>query len=321
MYICKKIQEISCRRVVGIRALVSLFAYSTVVLIWAFVRNWRFDSDTLFIALVVGILALAYWSGIYILRAAASIADHDIVAADRIVWRWQGSWRGVPWGIVWIATVLAGLEMLGAFLGSEMIWSHGPPWQYFREGISILASVHGGAAIVVALIAGATIGMAIWGLTPASRQDKIRPNEGIRMSLWNGLKFGVTLGVLISGLLVLVIIAIGEAGGTIGFLMALMASIKPVCTILLLGIVILVSFRYGLLDVIHHWILRLLLYWRNVLPFRAVKFLNYSCDLIFLQRVGGGYIFIHRLILDYFASSQTRGDSPRITQRSLIRSR
>jgi len=299
---------------IGIRALVSLFAYSTVVLIWAFVGNWNFDR--VFSALVIGILALAYWSGIYILRAAASIADHDIFAADRIVWRWQGSWRGVPWGIVWTATVLAGLIMLGALLGSESIFSSGTSWEYLRYEISILASMQGGAAIVVALIAGATIGMAIYGLTPASRQDKIRPNEGIRMSLSNGLKCGATLGVLISGLLVLVIAVLGLSGGFIGIVIHLHLYIA-----LALGIVVLVCFRYGLLDVIHHWILRLLLYWRNVLPFRAVKFLNYSCDLIFLQRVGGGYIFIHRLILDYFASSRTREDSPRNAQRSLIRGR
>jgi eukaryotic-like serine/threonine-protein kinase len=292
---------------IGIRALVSLFAYSTVALIWAFVGNW--DYDPVFVALVMGILALAYCSGIYILRAAASIRDHDIFAADRIVWRWQGSWRGVPWGIVWTATVLAGLTMFCALWLSETIFSSGTSWDYLRYEISSKASMRGGAVIVVALIAGATIGMAIYGLTPASRQDKIRPNEGIRMSLSNGLKCGATLGVLISGLLVLVMAVLALSGSLILIVMG-----NHYYIALAVGIVVLVSFRYGLLDVIHHWILRLLLYWRNVLPFRVVKFLNYSCDLIFLQRVGGGYIFIHRLILDYFASSQTREGSPRTAE-------
>jgi len=32
------------------------------------------------------------------------------------------------------------------------------------------------------------------------------------------------------------------------------------------------------------------------------RFLRYCCDRIFLQKVGGGYIFIHRLLLKHFAS-------------------
>jgi hypothetical protein len=35
---------------------------------------------------------------------------------------------------------------------------------------------------------------------------------------------------------------------------------------------------------------------------RLVPFLDYTADRIFLRKVGGGYIFIHRMLLDYFAS-------------------
>src|SRR4029077_4682644 len=36
-------------------------------------------------------------------------------------------------------------------------------------------------------------------------------------------------------------------------------------------------------------------------PLNLVKFLDQSAKLIFLKKVGGGYIFIHRMLLDYFA--------------------
>jgi len=39
----------------------------------------------------------------------------------------------------------------------------------------------------------------------------------------------------------------------------------------------------------------------NLLPWRLVPFLNHCVDLIFLRRVGGGYIFIHRLLMEHFA--------------------
>lgn len=32
-----------------------------------------------------------------------------------------------------------------------------------------------------------------------------------------------------------------------------------------------------------------------------IRFLDYATERIFLRKVGGGYIFIHRLLQDYFA--------------------
>ena len=38
------------------------------------------------------------------------------------------------------------------------------------------------------------------------------------------------------------------------------------------------------------------------LPLRLVPFLDYCAERIFLRKVGGGYIFIHRLLMEHFAS-------------------
>ena len=37
------------------------------------------------------------------------------------------------------------------------------------------------------------------------------------------------------------------------------------------------------------------------MPLNLIKFLDHSARLILLKKVGGGYIFIHRMLLDYFA--------------------
>jgi hypothetical protein len=43
--------------------------------------------------------------------------------------------------------------------------------------------------------------------------------------------------------------------------------------------------------------------WRNgSAPLRYARFLDYAAGRIFLRKVGGGYIFVHRLLLEYFAS-------------------
>lgn len=58
---------------------------------------------------------------------------------------------------------------------------------------------------------------------------------------------------------------------------------------------------YGLLDVVQHYTLRFLLYRMGCIPRDYAKFLDYGVKLVFLQKVGGGYIFIHRFLQDHFA--------------------
>ena len=50
-----------------------------------------------------------------------------------------------------------------------------------------------------------------------------------------------------------------------------------------------------------HITLRLVLYFNNYAPWNYTRFLDWTTQLIFLQKVGGGYIFIHRLLLEHFA--------------------
>ncbi len=38
------------------------------------------------------------------------------------------------------------------------------------------------------------------------------------------------------------------------------------------------------------------------MPWRYARFLDYAAERLFLRKVGGGYIFVHRLLLEYFAS-------------------
>lgn len=39
---------------------------------------------------------------------------------------------------------------------------------------------------------------------------------------------------------------------------------------------------------------------------RYVDFLDYAAERILLRKVGGGYMFIHRLLLKYFAELDTK---------------
>ncbi|GCF08737.1 NACHT domain-containing protein [Dictyobacter arantiisoli] len=53
---------------------------------------------------------------------------------------------------------------------------------------------------------------------------------------------------------------------------------------------------------IQHTVLRLLLWRSGAMPWNYSHFLDFATERILLRKVGGGYIFVHRLLLDYFAS-------------------
>jgi serine/threonine protein kinase len=55
------------------------------------------------------------------------------------------------------------------------------------------------------------------------------------------------------------------------------------------------------LSCFQHGILRLILWRTDALPLRLAKFLDSAADRALLHRVGGSYIFFHRLLLEYFA--------------------
>jgi hypothetical protein len=74
-------------------------------------------------------------------------------------------------------------------------------------------------------------------------------------------------------------------------------------TALLVGL--LVGLLNGGLSCLRHSVLRLLLWRAGSIPWNYPRFLNYAAERILLRKVGGGYIFVHRLLLEYFASLDT----------------
>ena len=69
-----------------------------------------------------------------------------------------------------------------------------------------------------------------------------------------------------------------------------------------LGVALVGGLAYGGYACLSHLFLRLILWRCGAMPLNYVRFLDYCAERIFLRKVGGGYIFIHRLLLKYFAS-------------------
>jgi hypothetical protein len=66
----------------------------------------------------------------------------------------------------------------------------------------------------------------------------------------------------------------------------------------------------GLLDVVQHYTLRAVLAARGYAPLNYSRFLDYAARLVLLQRAGGGYLFIHRLLLEHFVAGKAAWEPP-----------
>jgi hypothetical protein len=116
-------------------------------------------------------------------------------------------------------------------------------------------------------------------------------NEGIRRSL--GMSLLVFLAAELISILSVFLFVRGSsempealfAGSFVGDIVAPVAGLM-----------------FGGSFVIRHFVIRMFLWENHSLPFRCGAFLEFAKQLLFLRRIGGGYIFTHRLLRDYLAS-------------------
>ena len=151
--------------------------------------------------------------------------------------------------------------------------------------------------LIVGLIFG-LIGGLIRGLIGGLKtniQTRVTPNQGIKASLKNALMLGTIALVLSFGIYIL---------GTIAFTyLPLPDSVTPQSIIAAsTALVMWFCITEGGLDpAIKHFALRVVLCRNGFMPWDYARFLNFCTETLLLQRVGGRYRFIHKLVQDYFA--------------------
>jgi DNA polymerase III delta prime subunit len=116
------------------------------------------------------------------------------------------------------------------------------------------------------------------------------PNALIRSSLRTALVFGLAYG-LFFGMLFMPLVSTGPVEA------------------LAIGMAIGVSRMgdKGGMAVIQYWVMRVLLWRYDYAPLRYVRFLEHAKELLFLRRVGVGYIFVHRMLMEHFAEMEPVG--------------
>ncbi len=61
------------------------------------------------------------------------------------------------------------------------------------------------------------------------------------------------------------------------------------------------GFYFGGAAYIKHIVLRLILSLKGDIPWNLAHFLDYAAERALLRKIGGGYIFIHWTLLEYFS--------------------
>jgi hypothetical protein len=200
---------------------------------------------------------------------------NHITLVETISWKWNHFWKRA------IHNSIVGL-IVGPIGGSIF-------------GLILLLSGDGlSAGLIVGLIFGLSLGLLgglfgglLGGFSDTVKVDKAYPNQGIKLS--GKISFAVFLVTLL-------------AAGLIGCLIGILTKEGPYLG-LIVGIIIglIAGLNRGGSAVIKHYALRLILWLKGYTPFHFVKFLDQCAKLILLKKVGGGYIFIHRMLLEYFA--------------------
>jgi len=128
-----------------------------------------------------------------------------------------------------------------------------------------------------------------------SKDMRIRPNRGIHDSGWKALGFGLIAALLVG----LIIGLIGERVG---------GQVQGLTLGIFLGVFlgILIAQIVGGRAYVCHYILRYILYQNGVMPWHYIRFLEEATERTLLQRLGGGYRFIHPFFIDCFASQETK---------------
>ncbi len=148
-------------------------------------------------------------------------------------------------------------------------------------------------------IFGLIFGLLLWLILSWEKQTEINtttgPNQGIWKSVHDTVKVTVIMGL--------------GSGIFLGVIQA-QYTLIPEASSLVFGVANGIMFGYAaaLLSTrgagfvcFQHLILRLLLWRTGRIPWNYARFLDYAAERIFLQKVGGGYIFFHRTLLEHFS--------------------
>lgn len=235
-----------------------------------------------------------------------------ITISDKLIWSWKNAAIGGLLGLLSVPP----LALLGRLAERFIAGLSG------RLAEMLIAMLVGGPFFALYLpLMCVLIGVFAGGLTSRQIQETTYPGQRLKQNLVSVLSYNLIfmlIVVLIAGLivwplsqslgmrlrLIITMLFIGLPGMLLIW-MSLGLIMGPIDHLfaqlyLWLGIK---DYRWTpvFFSIVQHYCLRWVLAKYHVIPQQLSLFLEYCVSLAFLRRVGGGYIFVHRLLMEHFA--------------------
>jgi hypothetical protein len=224
-------------------------------------------------AVKAALVALAYGSIWALVAWRVLSTERDLKAVDAI----HFSFAWLPGGLGLGLVVGVGMGLIAGL----------------QEGLinGVRLGVFGG--LVALLLRGLGEGSAELQGVPSGRPNRLTWRSGKSAVIFCLLSiFAFTIAF---GLLSIVSVGVNET----------MRSITELMLTALIGglfIGLLGGMTKGGLFFLQHFIVRALLWYEGFAPANYVCFLDYAAERLLLRKVGGGYIFVHRMLMEYFVS-------------------
>jgi hypothetical protein len=249
------------------------------------------------------------WSLLFGLRGRGRNLTNDIHTVEALGWSWKGAGKGVLRGMG-LGLSLTVMGVLLTMLGVQF-------WAPLDQTIRLDGWMIWAVRLVAWMPVFGLVGLAVGGLTGRALPTTATPNQGIRLSIRNAFFGGAVLatcaGLAIAATVVLMVLilmpeVLSAVAKNVGVpprgwiaLIALSAAALLVGAWVGLYFALFGWLIYGGMDAVEHGVLRYLLRRSGGAPRRYARFLDYAAELVFVRKVGGGYLFIHRLLMEHFA--------------------
>lgn len=257
-----------------------------------FIPGWIFSTAMVISLIFIFFLFISSWS------------DWDIKLPETISWSWQGALRKEDLVDGWklllgISIVFAIFVMLSLSLNLEggigmTFYESIAQWIGDLENKYIIIPVVGFVTFIVTFV-GYGLVFGIYrilksGLETGQVKTTTQPNQGIWLATRNAV-----IILIISFLIATLGFGLYYYGGSAQY---------PLASTLISGVFFALLSFLGIgrgTAILQHFILRFIIWRRGLMPWRIVRFLDFTSELIIIQKVGGGYKFMHGLLMDYFA--------------------
>ncbi|WP_420642133.1 NACHT domain-containing protein [Candidatus Leptofilum sp.] len=256
-------------RLVGLFVLIGVL----IGLLGLMIADWR----ALLAGLGVGLLTGSLLAGFRLLLVWARVSWFRIETVETLNWRWL---RGLVGG---------GLGAAGGAVLGSLLWLAGRSWELSPAWILLLA----------------LLGFVSQFVAHAVERDETKmrtvPGQGFVRSAQNGRLVGALTGVGTAVMLGLGWLVSNLLNWSLSWQTFLLFALGAT---LYLGIS--AGLAYGGLAAWQQRQLSRVLAENQLIPEDFLPFLDYAAERNLLRKVGGGYMFVHLLLLDYFRENGSR---------------